>query len=59
MSMHTWDDGDCDANSAAVLHKLEEEVAVIEQLGDDHLAACINLQVEREDIAQIRAELIL
>lgn len=41
---HTWDDGDRDANRAAVLDELQEAVAVVEELRDDELPARIHLQ---------------
>ena len=42
---HTREDGDGNSRRSAVLHKLEEDVNVIEQLGDNQLATRINLRV--------------
>jgi hypothetical protein len=41
---HTWNDRSSDADGAAVLHKLEEFVHVVEELRDDHLPASIHLR---------------
>lgn len=41
---HTWDDGGGDANGAAVLHKFEEAIHIIEELCDHHLSTSINLR---------------
>lgn len=39
----TWEDGAGDANGSAVLHKLQEALHPVEQLGDDELGTGVNL----------------
>lgn len=41
--LRTWQDGYGDADGSAVLDELEEDVNVVEQLGDDQLTASLDL----------------
>lgn len=41
--LRTWQDGHGDADGSAVLDELEEDVNVVEQLGDDQLTASLDL----------------
>lgn len=53
----TWNDRNSDANLSAVLHKLQEDLDIIEELRDDKLASSFALHMRPKAISSLRGDL--